>query len=159
MLHISQLDNMESGQLENMERGQLSNDRYYDIIQIHIPKGYTLPIELLNLTPPEWKDLLNKAAKLHIDNIIKSSLPLEQLNDNLNTDYDSKQQIAEYHCMGQTNKIHPLDKYHLDKTHIVANPSVANQDALNPSVTNQDGPNNLYEDLTQSYKSLQCVIC
>jgi len=192
MMHISELENMESGLLPN-------NDRYYDTVQIHVPKGYIIPIELLNLTPHEWKDILNKAAKSHVDYIISlenqsnrprhiqralssqpsaiqplamplssqplampltiqpSAMPLssqplamplagQPLAVNELTVYD-EQQIAEYYCLGQSSKIHPLDKKQMDK-------QLDNiKDEQNQNVVNS------YVDVIQSYKSLQCVIC
>ena len=152
MMHISELESMESG--------LLPNDRYHDIVQIHVPKGYTIPIELLNLTPYEWKDILNNAAKSHVEQIINLGNQPDQLNPpsqahqplhaydvvNESTVYD-EQQIAEYYCLGQSSKIHPLDKKQLD-TQLDKNKDEKNQDA-----------NNLYVDIIQSYKSLQCVIC
>ena len=209
-MHISELENMESGLLPN-------NDRYYDTVQIHVPKGYIIPIELLNLTPHEWKDILNKAAKSHVDYIISlenqsnrprhiqralssqpsaiqplamplamplssqpsaiqplamplssqplampltiqpSAMPLssqplamplagQPLAVNELTVYD-EQQIAEYYCLGQSSKIHPLDKKQMDK-------QLDNiKDEQNQNVVNS------YVDVIQSYKSLQCVIC
>lgn len=145
---------MHISELESMESGFLPNDRYHDIVQIPVPKGYTIPIELLNLTPYEWKDILNKAAKSHVEQIISLGNQSDQSDQppnashvvNESTVYD-EQQIAEYYCLGQSSKIHPLDKKQLDKQ-LDKNKDEKNQDA-----------NNLYVDIIQSYKSLQCVIC
>jgi len=201
MMHISELKNIDN--LDSMESGLLHTIQYYDIVQIRVPKGYNIPIELLNLTPYEWKDLLNKAAKSHVEQIISQthnslthrqpasqthSQPLgnaphnspthnsqpaiQILNDT--TDYYSEQQIANYYCLGQTSKIHPLDKYHLDKqTHHehqqqieqqiehqqIEHQQIEQQIDLNKDIKNQNNCNELYPDLTQSYKSLQCVVC
>ena len=187
MMHISELKNIDN--LDSMESGLLPTIQYYDIIQIRVPKGYNIPIELLNLTPYEWKDLLNKAAKSHVEQIISqthnspthiqplgnaphNSQPVIQiLNDT--TDYYSEQQIANYYCLGQTSKIHPLDKYHLDKqTHHdqqqieqqqikqqIEQQQIDQQSNPNKDIKNQNNSDELYPNLTQSYKSLQCVVC
>ena len=210
MMHISELKNIDN--LDSMESGLLHTIQYYDIIQIRVPKGYNIPIELLNLTPYEWKDLLNKAAKSHVEQIISqthnspthiqplgnaphnspthiqplgnaphNSQPVIQiLNDT--TDYYSEQQIANYYCLGQTSKIHPLDKYHLDKqTHHdqqqieqqqikqqieqqqikqqIEQQQIDQQSNPNKDIKNQNNSDELYPNLTQSYKSLQCVVC
>ena len=174
-MHISELENMESGFLPNI-------DRYYDIVQIHVPKGYTVPIELLNLTPYEWKDILNKAAKAHVEQIIGpaqasysqasysqasysqaghsqagQSQVGQQVDDS--SDYYSEQQMMEYYCLGQSSKIHPLDKKQLDKHKNEQLDKHKNEQLdKHKDEQNQDGPNELYADLPQSYKSLQCVI-
>jgi hypothetical protein len=184
MMHISELENMESGLLPNI-------DRYYDIVQIHVPKGYTVPIELLNLTPYEWKDILNKAAKSHVEQIIgpvqashsqaeqsqaghsqagHSQAGQSQADQQVNdlSDYYSEQQMMEYYCLGQSSKIHPLDKKQLNEhkneqlnKHKDEQLDKHKNEQLDKhkNEQNQDGPNELYADLPQSYKSLQCVIC
>lgn len=192
MMHISELESMDH--VDSMESGLLPTIQYYDIIQIRVPKGYNIPIELLNLTPYEWKDLLNKAAKSHVEQIISQthnsqpasqsasqsasqpasqpynqpynqpySQPVIQILNDTN-DYYSEPQMAEYYCLGQSSKIHPLDKYHLDKqTHHdqqqMEQPIEQQQIDPNKDIKNQNNSNELYPDLTQSYKSLQCVVC
>lgn len=164
---------MHISELENMESGLLRNDRYHDIVQIHVPKGYTIPIELLNLTPYEWKDILNKAAKSHVEQIINLGDQFDQHSQphqhsqpthqpphashvvNELTVYD-EQQIAEYYCLGLSSKIHPLDKKQLDKKQL--DKQLDQQLEKSQDKQNQDA-NNLYVDIIQSYKSLQCVIC
>jgi hypothetical protein len=64
--------------------------------------------------------------------------------------YD-EQQIAEYYCLGQSSKIHPLDKKQIDNQ--LDNQLDKIKDEQNQNVVNS------YVDVIQNYKSLQCVIC